>query len=66
MVRTAEVVLRIAHLVHTGRLDAFAQVVLNDPELDEATRAWVLDLDRGRERPARRGALPRALARQLN
>jgi hypothetical protein len=41
---TADVVLRIARLAHTGRLDAFAQVVLNDPELDEATRAWVLEL----------------------
>lgn len=41
---TADVVLRMARLVHTGRLDAFAQVVLNDSELDEVTRAWVLDL----------------------
>jgi len=41
---TADVVLRIAGLVHTGRLDTFAQVVLNDRDLDEATRAWVLEL----------------------
>ena len=47
-----EVVLRIAHLVHTGRLDAFAQVVLNDPELAEATRLGARP-HCGRERPAR-------------
>ena len=43
---TREVVLRIAGLAHTGRLPHFRNVVIADPELDEDTRAWVLDLAR--------------------
>jgi hypothetical protein len=41
---TADVVLRIARLARAGRLEAFAHAVLADRELDEATRAWVLEL----------------------
>jgi hypothetical protein len=41
---TADIVLRIARLARTGRLDAFVRAVLADRELDEATRTWALDL----------------------
>ena len=41
---TADVVLRIARLARTGKLAEFEAVVRDDPELDEVTRAWVLDL----------------------
>jgi hypothetical protein len=41
---TAEVVLRIARLARQGKLEEFAAVVLADPDLDEDTRSWVLDL----------------------
>jgi hypothetical protein len=41
---TADVVLRIARLVRGGKLEQFVEAVLADRELDEETRAWVLDL----------------------
>ena len=39
-----EVVLRAAELVHSGRLGEFRELVETDEELDEATRAWVLEI----------------------
>ena len=41
---TADVVLRIARLARNGKLEEFERVVSADPELDETTRAWVLEL----------------------
>jgi hypothetical protein len=41
---TADVVLRIARLARNGKLEEFEHVVRADPELDETTRAWVLEL----------------------
>jgi hypothetical protein len=41
---TADAVVRIARLARAGRLDAFRDVVQTDPELDDDTRAWTLDL----------------------
>ena len=43
---TREVVLRIAGLARAGRLRQFRNVVIADPELDEDTRAWVLEIAR--------------------
>ncbi len=41
---TADAVLRMARLARDGRLDALRDVVARDPELDDDTRSWVLDL----------------------
>ena len=41
---TADVVLRIARLARIGKLEEFERVVRADPELDEVTREWVLEL----------------------
>ena len=43
---TRDVVLRMAGLARVGRLGTFIHVVNADPQLDEATREWVLDLAR--------------------
>jgi hypothetical protein len=42
--RMRDLVLRMAGLVHTGRLESFRRVVRDDPQLDEETRSWVLAL----------------------
>ena len=41
---TADVVLRIARLARIGKLEEFEHAVRADPELDETTRAWVIEL----------------------
>ena len=41
---TREVILRMAGLARGGRLDSFVAVVGADPELDEHTRSWALEL----------------------
>jgi hypothetical protein len=43
---TRDVVLRMAGLARGGRLGRFIHVVNADPELDEFTREWVLELAR--------------------
>ncbi|MBA2537330.1 MAG: hypothetical protein H0V20_07880 [Actinobacteria bacterium] len=43
---TRDVVLRMAGLSRGGRLSTFIRVVNADPELDDYTREWVLDLAR--------------------
>ena len=43
---TRAVDLRMARLASHGRLGAFVDAVGADPELDEQTRRWVLDLAR--------------------
>ena len=43
---TREVVLRMAGLARDGRLGTFIAVVGADPELDEQTRDWALELAR--------------------
>ena len=42
--RMRDLVLRMAGLVRTGRLEPFVRVVSDDPQLDEETREWVLAL----------------------
>jgi hypothetical protein len=39
-----DLVLRMAGLVRTGRLEPFIRLVSEDSELDEETREWVLAL----------------------
>ena len=41
---TREVILRMAGLARGGRLGTFRAVVGSDPDLDEHTRRWALDL----------------------
>ena len=41
---TRDVVLRIARVARAGRLGTLVEAVRADPELDEATKRWVLEL----------------------
>jgi hypothetical protein len=42
--RTRDLVLRMAELVRSGRLEPFLEIVRADHELDDETRGWVLAL----------------------